>query len=59
MSKNSSGKYYQNNKEILKNTKISLKKKKKKSNNIVVNDTKIYQKMENKSWLSIEENILK
>ena len=32
--------------------KISLKKKKKKSDNIV---TKIFQKMENKSLLSIEK----
>ena len=31
--------------------------KKKKSTNMVVKDTKIYQKMKNKSWLSIEENI--
>ena len=50
MSKNSSAKYYQENKErlqkkIMKDIKVFVKKKKKKSNNIVVNDTKIYQKM--------------
>ena len=62
MLKDSSAKYYQNEKEMLqkklvKNTKVSLKKKKKKSNNMVVNDTKIDQKLKNKSWLSIEKNI--
>ena len=35
------------------------KKKKKKSDNIVVKDTKIYQKMKNKSLLSIQKNIIK
>ena len=58
-----SAKYYQENKErlqkkLLKDTKIFLKNKKKKSNNMVVNVTKISQKMKNKSFLSIEENII-
>ena len=46
MSKDSSAKYYQNNKErlqkkLVRDIKVFLKKKKKKSNNMVVNDTKI------------------
>ena len=58
MSKNSSTKYYQVNKETLQKNlvediKIFLKKKKKKSNNMVVNVTKIFQKMKSKSPLSI------
>ena len=32
-------------------------KKKKKNTDMVVNDTKLYQKMKNKSLLSIEKNI--
>ena len=64
MFKDSSAKYYQNNKErlqknLLKEVKVFLKKKKKKSNNMVVNDTKIYEKMKNKTLLSIEKNIIK
>ena len=64
MSKDSSVKYYQNNKERLlkkfgKDIKLFLKKKKKKSDNINVNNTKIYQKMKNKCLLSIEKNIYK
>ena len=55
-------KYYKENKEILqknlaKDIKIFLKKTKKKSNNMVVNVTKISQKMKNKSLLSIAKNI--
>ena len=62
MSKNLSAKYYQENKErlqrkIMKDIKIFLKKKKQKSGNMVVNITKISQKMKNKSLLSIEKNI--
>ena len=62
MSKILSTKYYQGGKErlqkkLVKDIKIFLKKKKKKSNNIVVNITKISQKMKNKSFLSIEKNI--
>ena len=64
MSKDTSAKYYQNNREILqeklvKVIKIFLKKKNKKSNNMIVNNTKIYLKMKNKNWLSIEKHITK
>ena len=63
MSKNLSAKYYQENKEIIqknlvKDIKIFLRKKKKKSNNMIVNVTKISQKIKNKSLLSIEKNII-
>ena len=63
MFKNSSVKYYQDNKErlqkkLVKDIKVFLKKKKKK-NNMVVKDEKISQKIKNKSWLSIEKNIIK
>ena len=64
MSKNFSAKYYQEDKEslqkkLVKNIKIFLRNKKKKSDNIVVNVTKISQKMKNKSLLNIEKNIIK
>ena len=63
MSKNSSAKYYEENKErlqkkLVKDINIFLKKKKKKSGNMVVNVTKISQKMKNKSLLSKEKNII-
>ena len=63
MSKNLSAIYYQENRErlqekLVKDIKTFLKKKKKKSNNMVVNVTKISQKMKNKSLLSIEKNII-
>ena len=63
MSKNLSAKFYQENKDrlhkkIMRNIKIFLKKKMKKSDNMVVNVTKIFQKMKNKSLLSIEKNII-
>ena len=48
MAKDSSAKYYQDNKERVNKKfliKYFLKKKKKRSNNMVVNDTKIYQKI--------------
>ena len=45
--------------KFVKDIKVFLKKKKKKSDNILVNNTKTYQKMKNKSWLRIEKNILK
>ena len=45
-------------KELVKDIKVFLKKKKKKSDNIVMNVTKISQKMKNKSFLSIEKNII-
>ena len=60
MSKDSSAQCYQNNKEKLqkKLTKdIKVFRKKKTLDNIIVNDTKIYQKMKIKSLLSIEKNI--
>ena len=62
MSKNLSAKYYQENKErlqkkLVKDIKIFLKKRKKKSDNMLMNVTKIFQKMKNKSLLSIEKNI--
>ena len=55
-------KYYQEGKErlqkkLVKDIEIFLKKKKKKSNNMVMNVTKIFQKIKNKSFLSIEKNI--
>ena len=55
MHKDSSAKYYQNNKErlqkkLMKGIKVFLK-----SSNMVVSDTKIYQEMKNKSLLSIEK----
>ena len=64
MSKNLSAKYYQENKErkqkkLVKAIKIFLGKKKKKSDNMIVNVTKIFQKMKNKSFLTIEKNIIK
>ena len=46
-------------KKLVKDIKVCLKKKKNKSNNIVMNNTKIYQKMKNKSLLSMEKNIMK
>ena len=60
MSKTLSAKYHQENKERLqkklaKDIKIFLKKKKKKNSNMVVNVTKISQKMKNKGFLSIEK----
>ena len=54
MSKDSSAKYCQNNKESLQKKareryQSLSQKEKKKSNNMVVNYTKIYEKMKNKS----------
>ena len=65
MSKDSLAKYYQNNKERLQKKareryqSLCKKEDKKKCNNIVANDTNTYQKMKNKSLLSIEKNIIK
>ena len=59
MSKNLSSKYYQENKEtqkqkLMKDIKIFLKKEEKeKNNNVVVNATKVSQKLKNKNLLSI------
>ena len=66
ISKYSSAKYYQNNKErlqknLVKDIKIFLKKKKKKNDNMVVNDTKIYQKMKyckNEEYYKMRKNAL-
>ena len=44
-------------KKLVKDIKIFLRKKKKKSKNKVVSDAKIYQKLKNKSLVSIEKNI--
>ena len=60
MSKNVSAKYYQEKKETLqkklvKDIKFFLKNKNEKSNNMVVNYTKIYQKIKSKCSLSIEK----
>ena len=41
--------------KLVKDIKVFLKKKKKKSNNMFLNDTKIYQKIKNKSVFSIEK----
>ena len=64
MSKNLSAKYYQENKESLqekveKDIKIFQKKQTKNSANMVVNVTRISQKMKKVNWLSIEKNITK
>ena len=61
MSKILSTKYYQEGKErlqkkLVKDIEIFLKKKKKKSNNMVLNVTKIFQKMK-KSLLSIKNDV--
>ena len=64
MSKNLSAKCYQENKErlqknLVKDIKIFLnKKKKKKNDNMVVNVTKIFQKIKKINWLSIEKTIM-
>ena len=61
MSKDSSSaKYYQNTKErlqkkLLKDIKVFLHMKKKKSDNMAIYNTKFYQKMKNKSLVSIEK----
>ena len=55
MSKNLSAKYCQVNKERYQSLS---KEEKEKSNNMAVNVTKIFQKMKNKSLLSIEKNII-
>ena len=54
--------YYQENedckKKLVKDIKIFLNKKNKKSESMIVNVTKISQKLKNKSLLSIEKKIL-
>ena len=61
MSKDSSVKYFQNNKERLQKKarekyQILSKEEKDKSDNMVLIDIKISQNMKNKSLLSIEKN---
>ena len=62
MPKSLTARYYQENKErLLKNLVKDIKfflKKKKKSNNLVMEVTKISQKIKNKSLLSIGKNIM-
>ena len=63
-SKTLSAKYYQEikreyKKDLVRDIKIFLKKKKKKRDNMVVNDTKISQKMKNKILLSVEKKYYK
>ena len=41
----------------MKDIKVFLKQKEEKNHNMVVDDTKVYQKVKSKSWLSIEKNI--
>ena len=41
----------------MKDIKVFLKKKNKTSDNTVMNDTKIHQKMKDRSWFSIGEEI--
>ena len=64
MSQDSSDKYFQNNKErlqenLVKDWKFFLKEEKKASDNMVLNDTKVYQKMKNESLLVIKKKIIK
>ena len=58
MSKNSSAKYYQNNKRKA-TKKRSRNMPKKKNDNMVVSDTKTYRRMKNKSLFRIEKYIIK
>ena len=62
LSRNSSAEYYQENKErlqkkLIKDSKIFLEKKETKKK-MVVNITRISQKMKKKSLVSIEKNIV-
>ena len=57
MSKDSSAKYYQNNKERLQ--KISRESLPKKLTIWSINNPKIYRKMKNKSLWNVEENVIK
>ena len=47
-----------NTKKAIKRYQSLFKEEKEKSNNIVMNNTKICQKMKNKGLLSIEKNIV-
>ena len=62
MSKSSSAKYYQENRKRVQKKaperyQYLSKEEKEKSDNMVMNVTKIFQKMKNKTLLSIEKNI--
>ena len=57
MSKDSSAKYYQKNKERL--PKKSPERYQGLSDNMVANNIKVYQKMKNKSLLRIKKNVIK
>ena len=47
-------------KSLVKDIKSFLQKKNKKGSNVVVNHTKIYQELKDKSWLIIEkQNVMK
>ena len=63
MSKNSSAKYYQDNKERLQKKTIERyqnlsKEEKEKINNMILNGTKISQEMKKVNFLSKEKNII-
>ena len=58
-----SAKYYQENKERLQKKALERyqnlsKEEKEKNHNMVVNVTKISQKMKKRNWLSIDKNII-
>ena len=55
LSEDLSARYYQN-KKLIKNIKAFLKKQKKRKP-MVVSNAKIYQKIKNKSFLSIEKKL--
>ena len=64
MARQASAKYKKNKekikkKSIVKAIKILLKKKKTKIEKMFVNPMRSFQKVKNKYWLSIEENIMK
>ena len=64
ISKDLSIKSYRDNKERLQKKlreryQSLSKEEKEKSYKMIVNNTKIYQKMKSKSWLSIARNIIK
>ena len=64
MSNNLSAEYYQDNKEKLQKKvceryqSFSKKDKKKKIKNMVMNDTKIKQKIKSRSWLTIRKSVI-
>ena len=63
--KDSSGKYYQNSKKnnnnnnnnLVKNIEVLLKKEQNQEHSC--EQSKLYQKLKNKNWLSVEKNITK